>query len=76
MRERESVAKGVAYLEKRGYTKVVPLPPPPQPIIPGVACAVEWLNGPAKKAEKDPQKEYLGTVGSKVGANRAVFGET
>lgn len=54
-----AVAKGVAYLEKRGYTK-----------------AVEWLNGPAKKAEKDPQKEYLGTVGSKVGANRAVFGET
>ena len=37
--------------------------------------AVAWLNGPAKKAAKDPHPEYLGTKGSPVNANRAVFGD-
>ena len=37
--------------------------------------AVDWLNGPAKNASKDPQKEYLGTKGSPINANRAIFGE-
>eukprot|EP00285_Hemiselmis_virescens_P017354 CAMPEP_0173393588 /NCGR_PEP_ID=MMETSP1356-20130122/22192_1 /TAXON_ID=77927 ORGANISM="Hemiselmis virescens, Strain PCC157" /NCGR_SAMPLE_ID=MMETSP1356 /ASSEMBLY_ACC=CAM_ASM_000847 /LENGTH=641 /DNA_ID=CAMNT_0014351631 /DNA_START=15 /DNA_END=1940 /DNA_ORIENTATION=+ len=54
-----AVAKAVTYLTSRGHT-----------------AAVEWLQGPATKAEKDPQVgDYLGTKGSKVGANRALFGE-
>lgn len=42
----------------------------------GHTCAVAWLEGPAKEAEKDPQNgDYLGTKGAKVGANRALFGD-
>ena len=37
--------------------------------------AIAWLNGPAKQATKDPQAEYLGTKGSPLNANRAIFGE-
>ena len=37
--------------------------------------AVAWLSGPAKKAAKDPHPEYLGTKGSPLNANRAIFGE-
>ncbi len=38
--------------------------------------AIAWLNGPAKKAAKDPQAEYLGTKGSPLNANRAAFGDS
>jgi transketolase len=42
----------------------------------GHTAAVQWLEGDAKKADKDPQAgDYLGTKGAKVGANRALFGE-
>ena len=41
----------------------------------GYKEAVQWLQGPATKAEKDPRAgTYLGTKGSSVGANRAEFG--
>jgi hypothetical protein len=41
----------------------------------GYKEAVAWLEGEGKKAPKDPQTEYRGTKGSKVNANRALFGE-
>ena len=41
----------------------------------GYTDAVAWLEGPAKKATKDPRAgKYKGTDFSKVGANRAEFG--
>jgi transketolase C-terminal domain/subunit len=41
----------------------------------GYADAVKWLEGPAKKATKDPRAgKYKGTDFKKVGANRAEFG--
>lgn len=41
----------------------------------GYNDAVKWLEGPAKKATKDPRAgKYKGTDWKKVGANRAEFG--